>query len=223
MEDTKQAIARTIAALVAAVGAYFIYIIVASFLKNGISLKNAADFIFLFVFPLPIFIAIGGYCIYSGCCLWLKISPENTRRISFVSSVIFFFFFLPVFRFLFKSEEIANFLAPLLMIPAGIFFYFFNRLLLSLFNLPTATDWAQREKSVKRFFGWFVFLSLSMISFLISRVFPEILNSAEFLLCMVCSVAVAYCVYKFGVKITLRNKPKELEISSRPPATATFS
>jgi hypothetical protein len=216
MEDSKQAIARTIAALVAAVGAYFICNIAVAIFKHFLPPSNAFDYFFLFVFPLPIFIAIGGYCIYSGYRLWLKISPENTRRISFVSSVIFFFFFLPVFRFLFKSEEIAIFLAPLLMIPAGIFFYFFNRLLLSLFNLPTATDWAQREKSVKRFFSWFVFLSLSMISFLISRVFPEILNSAEFLLCMVCSVVAAYCVYKFGVKIALRNKPKESEIPPYP-------
>ena len=172
--------------------------------------SDTFDIFFLFVFPLP-FLALSIYFVYSGYRFWFKISPENTRRISFVSSVIFFFFFLPVFRFLFKSEEIANFLAPLLMIPAGIFFFFFNRLLLSLLNLPTTTDWKQREKSVKRFFEWFVFLSFSMISFLASRLFPEILNTPEFFLCIVCSIVVAYYIYKFGVKIALWNKPKSIE------------
>ena len=217
MEDTKRTtiIARTLAVLIAVLGMYFICAMVTAIFKHFLPPSDAFDIFFLFVFPLPMLV-FGCYCIYSGCCLWFKISSENVRRLSFITSIILLFLLIPIVKFSLKSDEIGNFLVPLLMIPAGIFFLFCNSVLLRLFNLPTATDWVQREKSVKRFFGWFAFLLLSIISFLLSRLLPEILNTIETLLCMACSAVVAYYVYKVGVAIALRNKPKEPEISSSP-------
>jgi CDP-diglyceride synthetase len=211
---SKQAtiIARTIAVLVAAAGAYFIYIIVSSFLKNSIPLKNATDFIFLFVFPLPIFIAMGIYCIYSGYRLWFKISSENTRRISFVTAIIVFLLLIWAFSYLLKSDKLDGLLTPLLMIPAGIFFLFFNRSLARWLNLPTVTDWTRREKSTKRYFGWLAFFLFSSSLGSLNIYLPPEKYTFLILPLFIGTIVLAYAVYKLGVAIALRNKPKESEI-----------
>jgi hypothetical protein len=220
MEDTKRTtiIARILAVLVATAGAYFIYIILASLPKILSSPNNNFTIIFLFVFPLPM-LAFGCYCIYSSYRLWFKISLENIRRISFDTAIIISFLFISFLKFMLKSKDTEYFLMPLLMIVAGIFYLLFNRLLTGLFNMSAATDWAQREKSAKRYFGWFAFfLWSSAINLLQIYLLPEKSSSSSladllFLPFFIATIALSYAVYKLGVKIALRNKPKESETS----------
>jgi hypothetical protein len=227
MEDTKRLtiIARTLAAVVAALGAYFVYIIVAAIFKHFLPPSDTFDIFFLFVFPLP-FSAFGIYCIYSGYRFWFKISPENTRRIAFVTAIIILFLLLPAFSSVFQSGKPDDFLTPLLLIVAGIFFLLFNRLLINLLNLPTATDWVQREKSAKRYFSWFAFfLWSSSFNLLHTYLPPEKFASDDIKSLLVPLLAIgttipAYAVYKLGVAIALRNKPKKSEIPPYPPANS---
>jgi hypothetical protein len=210
MEDAKRAkiIARTLAVLDTALGIYFVCIIIFSLANIITSFDNLYDFIFLFVFPIPFFI-FGLYCIYSGCRLWLMISPENVRRVLFVSSIIFFFILVSFFPKAASSTEVSAFLTLLFMMPAGIFYILSNRLFLKALRLPAEINWTQREKSARRFFGWFSFFLLSAACRLLMIYIPPEKDTFLHLPTFICTIILSFAVYKLGIKIALWNKPKQ--------------
>ena len=230
MKDTKRVIiiARTLAASAIVLGVFFIYIIVSAYLRRFPSFESVFEVIFLFIFPMPV-LAFGCYCIYCGYHFWFKMSPQNLRRILFVITIIIFLFLLPVFGGQEKNSIIFMFSIPLLMIPAGIFYISSIRLFLRLLALPTEINWTQREKSARRYFGWFGFF-LIISSFNLLRIFlpPENTDATDFkallvLPIIIAIIVLALMVYKFGVKIAIHNKPKEVEISAYPSSNNPLS
>ena len=221
---SKQAavITRILAGLTAIFGAYII-ISLRPLLKNFPTLDEPGDFLFLFVFPIPVFV-FGCYCIFAGYRLWHQISPKNIRRISFSLSIVLFFLFVTLIGYYRPHNStspnyrsISQFDAPLLMISAGLFYLLFNKLLLRWLGMPSTIDWAQREKSAKRYFGWFAFFlytaAINLIQTFLTEKYKTIHSFVEFLLLalgfIIVPIVLAFMIYKLGVAIAMHNKPKD--------------
>jgi hypothetical protein len=227
--NRQKIIARTLAGMIAALGAYLIIgWIIVPFSKNSPTVSGFGDILFFFIFPVPV-LAFSFYCIFAAYRLWSKVSPENVRRILFIISVFIFLFLITLFRRTDKKDVFFIFSIPLLMIPAGLFYIVSIGLFLRLLALPTEINWTQHEKSARRYFGWFSFF-LIISSFELASIFLplEKTDTTDFKALLVLPVSIliivlALVIYKSGVKIALTNKPKEDEITAYPKANNPLS
>lgn len=204
-------VAKTAAIMVGAMGLCTLGLILAIIWQVFQQEKGGNIFFFIFLVPG---IVLGGYCLFAAYRMWLNISLENARRISFAGSIAAGFMFIgPLIYILPRGTVWQGFTTVAAMSLAGVFFLMLNKSLIRWLGLPYEMDWVRREKSAKRFFGWLaVFLWSACGQIWIEVWEPRVSNELWSPVVIFGSMILAFLFYKICVGIALLKKPKAEQV-----------
>jgi hypothetical protein len=218
MEDEKknkhaEIVNKIAAVLICALGLTLIIVIFVS-LRGIFSDEEPLSHIF-FLFSVAIALCFSGYCVFVAYRIWSKISVSNVRRMSFVASVFIYFILVGIFYSVDECELWKISLGPILMVPVGLFYWLSIKYISKYLDLQESIDWKRREKTVKRYFGllsFFLFSCFFHICINLEQRTPDLDKAAwRPFAVLFFSVVPAILVYRLGVRIALRNKPRGIE------------
>ena len=168
--------------------------------------------VFMSIFMIMM-ISLGIYMIIIAVRLWRQVTIKTVRRSAIAVTLISYTVLLGILRLLAPLTglefEVMSAPTSIIMLSALPLYLYIKRALLKIFSLPNTIDWPARQTSAHIYFfcvALFAFSDIGQVLDDIIEIWPG--SYGLHLLILPLALALVIIIYKTGMKLAMRNKPK---------------